>query len=97
MDLTRYAQGHDHAYHLEIAYEDGDGMRNYARRHGLHCIFFRVIGLELAVFPYSGDEDRINDDDVIYVRDNNLWRLQEDIFNSMVMGHSPVLANSISE
>ena len=97
MDLTRYAQGHDHAYHLEIAYDDGDGMRGYANRHGLHFIFFRVIGLELAVFPYSGDEDRINDDDVIYVRDGNVWRLQEDIFNTMIMGHSPVRADSVSE
>lgn len=97
MDLTRYAQGHDHAYHLEIPFDDGFGMRSYATRYGLHCIFFRVIGLELAVFPYSGDEDRINDDDVIYVRDNHVWRLQEDVFNSMIMGHDPVSANSISE
>ena len=97
MDLTRYAQGHDHAYHLEIPYDDGDGMRGYANRHGLHFILFRVIGLELAVFPYSGDEDRINDDDVIYVRDNHVWRLQEDVFNTMVMGHSPVRADSVSE
>jgi hypothetical protein len=97
MDLTRYAQGHDHAYHLEIPFDDGFGMRSYANRYGLHCTFFRVIGLELAVFPYSGDEDRINDDDVIYVRDNHVWRLQEDVFNSMIMGHDPVSANSISE
>ena len=97
MDLTRYAQGHDHAYHLEIPFDDGFGMRSYATRYGLHCTFFRVIGLELAVFPYSGDEDRINDDDVIYVRDGHIWRLQEDVFNTMVMGHSPVPANSISE
>ena len=97
MDLTRYAQGHDHAYHLEIAHEDGDGLRHYARRHGLHCTFFRVIGLELAVFPYSGDESCINDDDVIYVRDGNVWRLQEDSFNELIMGHDPVSANSISE
>ena len=97
MDLTRFAHGHDHAYHLEVAYEDGYGMRGYANRHGLHFIFFRVIGLELAVFPYSGDEDRINDDDVIYVRDGNVWRLQEDIFNTMIMGHSPVRADSVSE
>jgi hypothetical protein len=97
MDLTRYAQGHDHAYHLEIAYGDGDGMRGYANRHGLHFTFFRVIGLELAVFPYSGDESCINDDDVIYVRDGHIWRLQEDVFNSMVMGHSPVRADAVSE
>jgi hypothetical protein len=56
-----------------------------------------VIGLELAVFPYSGDEDRINDDDVIYVRDGHIWRLQEDVFNTMVMGHSPVRADAVSE
>jgi hypothetical protein len=97
MDLTRYAQGHDHAYHLEIAHDDGDGLRHYARRHGLHCTFFRVIGLELAVFPYSGDESCINDDDVIYVRDGNVWRLQEDSFNELIMGHDPVSANSVSE
>jgi hypothetical protein len=97
MDLTRYAQGHDHAYHLEIPYDDGDGMRGYANRHGLHFILFRVIGLELAVFPYSGDESRINDDDVIYVRDGHIWRLQEDVFNTMIMGHDPVLANSVTE
>jgi hypothetical protein len=97
MDLTRYAQGHDHAYHLEIAYEDGYGMRGYATRHGLYCTFFRVIGLELAVFPYSGDDERINDDDVIYVRDGHIWRLQEDVFNTMVMGHSPVRADAVSE
>jgi hypothetical protein len=91
MDLTRYAQGHDHAYHLEIAYEDGVGMRGYANRHGLYCTFFRVIGLELAVFPYSGDDERI------YVRDGHIWRLQEDVFNTMVMGHSPVRADAVSE
>ena len=97
MELTRFAHGHDHAYHLEVAYEDGYGMRHYANTHGLFFTMFRVIGLELAVFPYSGDESRINDDDVIYVRDNHVWRLQEDVFNTMVMGHSPVPANSISE
>jgi hypothetical protein len=97
MDLTRYAQGHDHAYHLEIAYEDGDGMRSYANRYGRYFNFFRVIGLELAVFSYGGDDSTIEDQDVIYVRDNDVWRLQEDIFNSIVMGHSPVLANSVSE
>ena len=97
MDLTRYAQGHDHAYHLEIAYEDGYGMRGYATRHGLYCTFFRALGLELAVFPYSGDESRINDDDVIYVRDNHVWRLQEDAFNSLIVGHDPVPANAVAE
>jgi len=97
MDLTRYAQGHDHAYHLEIAHEDGDGLRHYARRHGLHCTFFRVIGLELAVFPYGGDDERIGDTDVIYVRDNDMWRLQEDSFNELIMGHNTVSANSVAE
>ena len=97
MDLTRYAQGHDHAYHLEVAYEDGFGMRHYANTHGLYFTMFRVIGLELAVFPYSGDDERINDDDVIYVRDGHIWRLQEDVFNTMVMGHSPVRADAVSE
>ena len=97
MELTRFAHGHDHAYHLEVAYEDGFGMRHYANTHGLYFTMFRVIGLELAVFPYSGDDERINDDDVIYVRDNHVWRLQEDVFNTMVMGHSPVPANSVTE
>jgi hypothetical protein len=53
--------------------------------------------LELAVFPYSGDESRINDDDVIYVRDNHVWRLQEDAFNSLIVGHDPVPANAVAE
>ncbi len=95
--LTRYAQGHDHAYRLEIPYEDGRGMRGYARLHGLHFNFFRCLGLEMAVFPYSGDEDCINDDDVIYVRDNNIWRLQADDYNTMVMGHDPVRDGAVSE
>ena len=97
MDLTRYAQGHDHAYHLEVAYEDGHGMRHYANTHGLFFTMFRVIGLELAVFPYGGDETHITEEDVIYVRDNHVWRLQEDVFNTMVMGHNPVPANSVTE
>jgi hypothetical protein len=97
MDLTRYAQGHDHAYHLEIAYDDGDGMRGYANRHGLHFNLFRCLAVDMAVFPYSGDEDRINDDDVIYVRDNQVWRLQEDVFNRLVMSNDPVRANAVSE
>ena len=97
MDATRYAHGHDHAYHMEVAYDDGDGMRDYANRHGLFFTFFRVIGLELAVFPYGGDETHISDVDVIYVRDNDVWRLQEDSFNELIMGHDPVSANSVSE
>jgi hypothetical protein len=51
----------------------------------------------MAVFPYSGDEDCINDDDVIYVRDNNIWRLQADDYNTMVMGHDPVRDGAVSE
>jgi hypothetical protein len=95
--LTRYAQGHDHAYRLEIPYEEGRGMRGYASLHGLHFNFFRCLGLEMAVFPYSGDEDCINDDDVIYVRDNDIWRLQADDYNTMVMGHDPVRDGAVSE
>jgi hypothetical protein len=95
--LTRYAQGHDHAYRLEIPYEDGRGMRGYANLHGLHFTFFRCLGLEMAVFPYSGDEDCINDDDVIYVRDNDIWRLQVDDYNSLIMGHDPVRDGAVTE
>ena len=94
---SRYAHDHDHRYLFEIPYEDGHGMRSYADNYGLYFTMFRVIGLELAVFPYSGDDERINDDDVIYVRDNHVWRLQEDVFNTMVMGHSPVRADAVSE
>ena len=93
-DATRYAQGHDHPYHLEIPYDDGDGMRGYANRHGLYFNRFRCLGVEMAVFPYSGDDSVINDDDVIYVRDGDIWRLQEDVFNTMVMGNAPVLISA---
>jgi hypothetical protein len=48
----------------------------------------------MAVFPYSGDDSCINDDDVIYVRDGDIWRLQEDIFNTLVMGNDPVLVSA---
>jgi hypothetical protein len=96
-EMTRYAQGHDHAYRLEIAYDSGIGMRTYARTHGLHFNFFRCLGVDMAVFPYSGDEDCINEDDVIYVRDNDVWRLQEDVFNTMVMGQDPVRDGAVSE
>jgi hypothetical protein len=51
----------------------------------------------MAVFPYSGDEDCVNDDDVIYVRDNQVWRLQDDVFNTLVMSNDPVRANSVTE
>jgi len=93
-DATRYAHGHDHAYHMEVAYDDGDGMRGYANRHGLYFNRFRCLGVEMAVFPYSGDDSCINDDDVIYVRDGDIWRLQEDVFNTMVMGNDPVLVSA---
>jgi hypothetical protein len=93
-DATRYAHGHDHAYHMEVAYDDGDGMRGYANRHGLYFNRFRCLGVEMAVFAYSGDDSRINDDDVIYVRDGDIWRLQEDVFNTMVMGNDPVLVSA---
>jgi hypothetical protein len=93
-DATRYAQGHDHPYHLEIPYDDGDGMRGYANRHGLYFNRFRCLGVEMVVFAYSGDDSVINDDDVIYVRDGDIWRLQEDVFNTMVMGNAPVLVSA---
>jgi hypothetical protein len=48
----------------------------------------------MAVFAYSGDDSVINDDDVIYVRDGDIWRLQEDVFNTMVMGNAPVLISA---
>jgi len=94
---ARYAHGHDHRYLSEISYDDGDGMRSYANRYGLHFTFFRCLGLELAVFPYGGNEDHISAIDVIYVRDNDVWRLQEDDFNSAIRNHNPVAANSVSE
>jgi hypothetical protein len=94
MDATRYAQGHDHPYHLEIPYENGYGMRHYANNHGLHFNRFRCLGVEMAVFPYSGDDSIIEDQDVIYVRDGDIWRLQEDVFNTMVMGNAPVLISA---
>lgn len=94
---SRYAQGHDHRYMSEIPYGDGDGMRGYANLHGLYFTFFRALGLELAVFPYGGDDEHIGDVDVIYVRDNDVWRLQEDSFNELIRGHDPVSANSVSE
>jgi len=95
--VSRFAHGHDHRYAFEIPYDDGDGMRDYANRYGLHFTFFRVIGLQLAVFPYGGNDEHISEIDVIYVRDNDMWRLQEDSFNELIMGHDPVSANSVSE
>jgi hypothetical protein len=87
---SRRPHGCDHDYRMEIAYDDGDGVRGYANRHGLYFTYFRVIGLQLAVFPYSGNDSTIGDEDVIYVRDNDVWRLQDDDFNSLVQGQSPV-------
>jgi hypothetical protein len=95
--VSRYAHNHDHRYRFEIPYEDGHGMRGYANLHGLYFTFFRALGLELAVFPYGGDDEHIGDTDVIYVRDGDMWRLQEDSFNELIMGHDPVSANSVSE
>ena len=94
---SRYAHDHDHRYLFEIPYEDGHGMRSYADNYGLYFTMFRVIGLELAVFPYGGDETHISAIDVIYVRDNEVWRLQEDSFNELIMDHNPVSANSVTE
>jgi len=88
---TRYAHGHGHPYHMEIPYEDGAGMRAYANRHGLYFNRFRCIGVELAVFSYGGDDSVIEDQDVIYVLDGDMWRLQEDVFNTMVMHQAPVI------
>jgi len=95
--VSRYAHDHDHRYRFEIPYEDGHGMRGYANLHGLYFTFFRALGLELAVFPYGGDDSNIGDTDVIYVRDGDMWRLQEDSFNELIMGHNPVSANSVTE
>jgi hypothetical protein len=94
---SRYAHGHDHRYMFQIPYEDGHGMRSYANNYGLHFTFFRCLGLEMAVFPYGGNDEYISEIDVIYVRDNDVWRLQEDDFNSAIREHNPVSANSVSE
>jgi hypothetical protein len=82
---------------MEVPYDHGEGMRTYASRHGLYHTYFRCLGLEMAVFPYEGNDERIGDTDVIYVRDNDVWRLQDDYYNSMIQGHDPVPANSVSE
>jgi hypothetical protein len=94
---SRYAHGHDHRYMSEIPYDDGDGMRDYANRYGLYFTGFRALGLELAVFPYGGNDEHISDIDVIYVRDGDMWRLQDDNFNALIMGHNPVPSNSVTE
>jgi hypothetical protein len=71
-------------------------MSSYAGTHHLYYTYFRCATLQLllAVFPYSGDESRIGDDDVIYVHDvvDNVWRLQEDDFNAIIREHNPVPA-----
>jgi len=36
-------------------------------------------------------------DDGDGMRDYDMWRLQEDSFNELIMGHDPVPANSVSE
>jgi hypothetical protein len=89
---SRRPHGCDHDYRMEIAHEDGNGMRAYASRHGLYFTYFNVLGLQLCVFPYDGNDQQIGDEDVIYVRDNDVWRLQEDDFNALVQGQSPVPA-----
>jgi hypothetical protein len=48
----------------------------------------------MAVFSYGSDDSIIEDQDVIYVRDGDIWRLQEDIFNTLVMGNAPVLVSA---
>jgi len=93
----RHAHDQDHGYHLVIPHDNGFGMSNYASSHHLHFTYFRCATLQLllAVFPYSGDESTIGDDDVIYVHDvvDNVWRLQEDDFNAIIREHNPVYAN----
>jgi hypothetical protein len=95
--VSRYAHDHDHRYQFEIPDDGGSGMRSYADRHGLYFTAFRVLGLQLTVFPYGGDDSHIGDTDVIYVRDGDMWRLQEDSFNELIVGHNPVSANSVTE
>jgi hypothetical protein len=94
---SRYAHDHDHRYQFEIPDDGGSGMRSYADRHGLYFTAFRVLGLQLTVFPYGGDDSHIGDTDVIYVRDGDMWRLQDDSFNELIVGHNPVSANSVTE
>jgi hypothetical protein len=72
-------------------------MRSYADNNGLYFTAFRALGLQLTVFPYGGDDSHIGDTDVIYVRDGDMWRLQDDSFNELIVGHNPVSANSVTE
>lgn len=69
-------------------------MRTYANRHGLYCTYFSCIGAQLCVFPYTGNDQEIGDEDVIYVRDGDVWRLQEDNYNAFIMSFDPVPAGS---
>ena len=94
----RHAHDQDHGYRLVIPNHHGFGIRDYARSNGLYFTYFRcaTLQLTLAVFPYSGDETHIGDDDVIYVLDvvDNVWRLQEDDFNAIIREHNPVQADA---
>jgi len=94
----RHAHDQDHGYHLVIPYDNGFGMSNYASNHHLYFTYFRcdTLQLQLAVFPYVGDESHIGDTDVIYIHDvvDNVWRLQEDDFNAIIREHNPVPANA---
>jgi hypothetical protein len=93
----RFAHGQNHGYHLVVPHNNGRGMREYASNNGLYFTYFRCATLQLmlAVFPYSGDETTIGDDDVIYVLDvvDNVWNLQEDDFNAIIREHNPVQAD----
>ena len=95
---ARCAHDHDHEYHLVIPHDNGRGMREYASNNGLYFTYFRcaTLQLHLVVFPYSGDETTIGDDDVIYVHDirDDVWRLQEDDFNAIIRPHNPVQADA---
>jgi hypothetical protein len=88
----RSPHGCDHEYRLEIPHENGNGMSMYANRHGLYNTYFTALGLNLCVFPYTGNNTVIGDEDVIYVLDirSDVWRLQEDAFNADIASYNPV-------
>lgn len=94
----RHAHDQNHGYHLVIPHNNGRGLREYASNNGLYFTYFRcaTLQLQLAVFPYSGDETTIGADDVIYIHDvvDNVWRLQEDDFNAIIREHNPVQADA---
>jgi len=92
--LCRSPHGCDHEYRVEIPHDDGNGMPNYASRHGLYNTYFTALGLLMCVFPYTGGGDAIGDEDVIYVLDirSDMWRLQEDSFNADIVRYTPVPA-----